>query len=306
MLRGRILELFLARYETFVHPVFDTQMAASFLGFGDMVSYGGLVEGLLNLKLDKESQSSDWLVRPLEESQKQYALGDVSYLWFCYQEIKKRIEQLGRQDWVAEAMLPFADKTAFCPNVEKAYLKVKGRFKGKEGCLRGLAAWREKEAIRQDRPRRRVVSDEVLLQLAHLGPKVAEKSSSLSPPIKIFLEKVPKQSEFWDILQSPPPKEATPFSIPKAISSHKQSLARAILKSQSQVTQIAEQRLCLSSELDAFLRASPSERESFPLMKGWRRGLIGLPLASVLSGQAMVSFDEERDTLIIDVKEATR
>lgn len=61
-------------------PVFDTQVAASLLGYPLQVGYGPLVRSVCDVKLAKADSYTDWSKRPLTNSQIKYALDDVVYL----------------------------------------------------------------------------------------------------------------------------------------------------------------------------------------------------------------------------------
>ena len=75
--------------------VFDTQIAASFLGLGDSVGYQNLVRKVLDVELDKSETRSDWLQRPLSEAQLSYAVKDAEYLCHLYRELEARLMEKG-------------------------------------------------------------------------------------------------------------------------------------------------------------------------------------------------------------------
>src|SRR5450631_4380328 len=62
------------------HPVFDTQVAAMVLGYGDSIAYDQLVERITGTRLDKTHRFTDWSHRPLSQDQITYALADVTHL----------------------------------------------------------------------------------------------------------------------------------------------------------------------------------------------------------------------------------
>ena len=62
------------------HPIFDTQVAAMVLGYGDSISYDQLVQRITGDRLDKSHRFTDWTRRPLTEEQLDYAISDVTHL----------------------------------------------------------------------------------------------------------------------------------------------------------------------------------------------------------------------------------
>jgi len=81
-------------------PVFDTQIAAAFLGMGISLSYQALVFDQLEVRLDKSETRSDWMQRPLSSAQIDYALQDVDFLYPLYQQLRTLLLQQKKYDWV--------------------------------------------------------------------------------------------------------------------------------------------------------------------------------------------------------------
>jgi ribonuclease D len=106
-------------------PIFDTQIAAMVCGFGESVSYETLVMQLTHKKLDKSQRYSDWRLRPLNEKQIQYALGDVIYLRQVYTKLQRRLTRNNRTEWLKEEIDALYDKTLYAPHPEEAWRKLK-------------------------------------------------------------------------------------------------------------------------------------------------------------------------------------
>lgn len=151
--------------------LFDTQRAAAFAGHGASLGYRALVELLLGVQLDKGETRSDWLRRPLTSSQIRYALLDVTYLRPLYDRLSQDLTALGRRRWLDEELEHLRRARADEGAADIAYLRVKGRgalTPPRHVALRALAAWREREAIARDLPRRHVLPDVALVALATL------------------------------------------------------------------------------------------------------------------------------------------
>ena len=98
------LEIFFVEGGVFPQPLFDTQVAAMALGFGEQVGYSNLIESMLGHSLDKGARFTDWSRRPLSDRQLEYALGDVTHLRDVYRHLKGDIDKANRSDWLREEM----------------------------------------------------------------------------------------------------------------------------------------------------------------------------------------------------------
>jgi ribonuclease D len=154
-------------------PLYDTQVAAAMVGHGFSLGYSALVKRLLGLEIGKQETRSDWLQRPLSAAQLAYAAADVQHLFPVYHQLVEAGARLGRTDWIAAEMAAILAQAAQETPPDQQYRRVKGagRLGARElAALRELAAWREGEARRRDRPRGHVVNDVELLALVQARP----------------------------------------------------------------------------------------------------------------------------------------
>jgi ribonuclease D len=152
--------------------VFDTQIAASLLGRPVQVSYARLVEDLFEVALPKEATRSDWMRRPLDEQQCEYAAADVYWLYRVYQRLAEELNDTERNDWVAEDSQRMIDNNKAVP-VDQYYLKLRGGWKLKSQrllALKHLCAWREGIARATNTNRGRILQDKDLITIAEKMP----------------------------------------------------------------------------------------------------------------------------------------
>lgn len=150
-------------------PLFDSQMAASYAGCGFSLSYAKLVKHFLDLELEKGETRSDWLRRPLTESQCHYAALDVEYLLEIYQRLLSALEQKQRLHCVQEDCQRLLNNAQTTADPDKAYLKVKSAWRLSPrslSVLQSLCAWREEQARLRDVPRSRLLKDPQLFAMA--------------------------------------------------------------------------------------------------------------------------------------------
>lgn len=158
-------------------PIFDSQVAASLLGFGEQMSYAQLVARTLELEIDKSQSRTDWSQRPMSLEQLRYAKDDVRHLAALYPTLRSELTRLGRLRWLEEELQPSLDPKQYRISPEDAWQRVSGhrRLRPPELIiLQELAAWREIEASQRNRPRKWVVGDDILLRLAQHPPGTLE------------------------------------------------------------------------------------------------------------------------------------
>ena len=154
-------------------PLFDTQIAAMALGYGEQIGYSNLIESMLGHALDKGARFTDWSRRPLDERQIDYAIGDVTHLATIFPKMVAKLKKTGRGAWLDEEMERLADPSSFAFEPSEAWrrLKLPSRNPTVLGRLKALAAWREVEARGKNLPRGRIVKDDTLADIAGHPPK---------------------------------------------------------------------------------------------------------------------------------------
>ena len=149
-------------------PLFDTQRAAALLGMDSGMSYRALVADFFDIELPKDETQSDWLQRPLSDSQAAYAAQDVTYLYSIGNQLRERALGLGRAPWILE------DSARMTPGGKPPITKFKSAYKLSEVQQCALVAtvtWREAEARKRDRPRSWILADKTVTAIARSVPR---------------------------------------------------------------------------------------------------------------------------------------
>ena len=158
--------------------VFDTQVAAGFVGLAYPVSLSKLVLDKVGAKLGKGLTFTSWDQRPLSPMQLRYAADDVRYLLAVRDDLGRELDALGHTAWAAAETAAACDPTGFGFDPETAYLRVRGGagLPPRNGAvLRELVIWRDAQARDHDVPARTFLKDEVLLDLARQPAKSVER-----------------------------------------------------------------------------------------------------------------------------------
>jgi ribonuclease D len=163
------------------HPIFDTQVAAMVLGYGDSISYDQLVQRITGDVLDKSHRFTDWARRPLSDAQITYAVSDVTHLRDVYHALAADLGRRGRADWLAGEMAVLTSPETYRAEPDRAWMRLRTRVrKPKElGVLIEVAAWREREAQERDVPRGRILKDDAIGDIVVQAPTTPERLASL-------------------------------------------------------------------------------------------------------------------------------
>src|SRR5581483_4802794 len=153
------IEIIWHRANMLPHPIFDTQVAAMVLGYGDSIAYDQLVQRITGHRPDKTHRFTDWSRRPLSKEQIHYAVSDVTHLRDVFTALDADLKKRGRSDWVSIEMDILTSPKTYDFHPERAWERLKTRVrKPRElAVLMEVAAWREQEAQSRDVPRGRVL-----------------------------------------------------------------------------------------------------------------------------------------------------
>lgn len=296
------LEIFSVLSGAVPAPVFDTQIAAAMVGYGPQIGYAQLVQQVVGVALDKSETFTNWAQRPLTPQQIAYALEDVRHLFSLHDHLHDKLKTLGRVEWVEEEferLLTLAGEESRDPRLR--YQRIRG-WEGlsprARGILRELAAWREHEAKRRDRPRGRILRDEILVEVARRTPTTIIALGALRGIQPSQVEKygealVGAVKHGLDVAERDLPRVEKRKRIDPETAGLADLLGTA-LKVRAVEAAISPQLLATSADLETFaLHRGKGQAEQLPLMQGWRRTLAGEHLLKVLNGQLTVGYDPD-------------
>lgn len=278
--------------------VFDTQLAAMVCGFGESVSYQNLVQKLLGRELDKSMRFTDWSRRPLTEKQISYALNDVTHLREIYQKLIGILDQTKRTDWVADDTALLMNPQTYENDSSLAWkrLKITTTKPFYLALCQALAAYREDEAKRQNRPRKHIMRDEVLLEIAGSAPENEDEMAKLRGlPQGFQRSKMGK-----DILKiiatvkaqdpSTYPVIPKPYEIPKSARAVSKML-RLLLMIKAAENDVAEKLIVSQDDLDILAGENNPDLE---VLKGWRYQIFGKAALEMKAGKTGLRYNPEK------------
>ncbi|HLG43086.1 MAG TPA: ribonuclease D [Planctomycetota bacterium] len=299
---GQDFEIFFERSADVPRNVFDLQIAAAFVGIGDKIGYAPLVKAVLGEDLNKTETFTDWSQRPLTPEQIDYALEDVRPLLRLHDKLLADIRALGREAWVQEEMnLRYGDAAAYRADTSQLYRFVGGAERldrAELAVLRELATWREQEAQATNRPRQHVVHDVALVEIARRVPKTVHALRSMRG---VHPQLVARSGE--EVLRRIRKGLKTPEADrPAELERHSKEpqegtitdLLETFLRVRSPELKISPGVVASRRELAELVRASLAgkvEAADVPVLKGWRRELVGNDLLGFLQGRVRLRFD---------------
>jgi ribonuclease D len=191
------LEILLQMTGSVPAPIFDSQTAASVLGIGDQMAYARLVEALTGKVLSKAQSRTNWAQRPLKPAQLDYAIDDVRYLAQIYPKMLKQLQSKDRLQWLDKDFDQAADPQTYAINAQQRWKKVRGLQVLKRpqlAILKHLAAWREEKAEQSNLPRKWIIGDEILIELAKQQPTNKEELAEIRG---LNIDRTQKYHKLW-------------------------------------------------------------------------------------------------------------
>ena len=257
--------------------IFDTQIAASFAGYGDSISYAGLLSREMGVRLSKKETMTDWSRRPLTDGQLEYALDDVRHLLPVHERLTARLRERRSLDRKALAV------------------------------LREIAAWRETKASEVDVPRNRIVSDDVLVEISRRAPrKIAQLAA-----IRNLHERTRRQygDEIMKCVDEGlrVPDDDRPH--PPKLRSEDPARARLVdlmdqlVLIRSRETGVGRNVLATRIDLDqaAAIHYGETDGSDPPaILRGWRNELVGRDLHRLLDGEIRLGVDPKNRVPRVD------
>jgi len=282
--------------------LFDIQLAAGMIGCEYPAAYGNLVNRMIGVTVDKGETRTDWRQRPLTDRQMAYALEDVVHLWPVHNQLKTKLEQLGRVDWVRCEMDQWQgalEKTITHPQ----WRRVSGIARLKPAQLaivKELWLWRNEEAQRKDRTPKRVLADDLIVELARRGTSAPAQIRA----IRGFGNRVQKTSI-----------EGIAAAIERALKMPKSDYPKRITSTKTinlgllgQFITTALNVLCRSEQISSSIVGTAQEvrdvaamrlgilklSEKPRLLTGWRAEIVGQLIDQVLEGRVAIRVDDPK------------
>ena len=275
----------------------DVQLMAGFVGLGAGQGLQTLLERVLKVRLDKSERYTDWSKRPLREAQLEYAAADVEHLLELVDTLWDRVDALDRRAWVTEEHpRRYVTDSRWAPDPEHAWKRVKGqgRLKPPERArLKELAAWREREAVRGDRPVSWVLPDRTLIELARRRPKSADALlKERGVPDRMKQRQAEEMMEALELGERTEPIEM-PAAPPPAVQAQLDvlvPLGQVVVTALAAEAEMAPSLVATRDEINGYLTTQlTGNGREWALGQGWRHTLAGSALCELAGGRMSIA-----------------
>jgi len=287
-------------WDTNVRNVFDTQVAAGFLGLGSQEGYESLVRKMLDVRLSGDEGFTRWDRRPLSRRQLDYARDDARLLLSLGDELERRLEERGRLDWAREECraLEAASDDRDPGRVYERLPRLARLSPEQRAVARELVEWREETARGMDRPAPFVMPDQALVEIARRLPRRQEDLEHIRglPPQTLHRRgdrllgviEQGRQREPPPAPPEPPPRDSRDAPVV--------AMAQALVRHRSQESGVAVELIATQAELGALVAARRRGRDGADVRvtSGWRRELVGEELIELLAGRRSLRIRDGR------------
>jgi ribonuclease D len=289
------LEVF--QYALGVLPVtlFDTQIAAGFAGYGASIGYANLLREVEDVDIPKHETRSDWLQRPLSDSQLSYAALDVVYLLGLYRTLVEQLQRSQRLSWVESDCLAIINKLRNTHHDEQYYLRIKSAWKlnpDQLAVLICLCRWRERQARERDLPRGRVIKDTSLFDIALKLPtdlnqlkriqdmhyRLVDESGQLL--LSMINDTLDDQADYPEVLARPLQGEQNVLL----------KKLKQIVKDTAEAIDLPQELLVRKKDYEALIRSKAGIVGTYALpntLTDWRQAVIGDKLLTYLQSSSI-------------------
>ena len=282
--------------------LFDVQLAAGLVDHDYPSGYASIVRRFLNLPTNKGETRTDWRQRPLSPAQLEYAVDDVRHLEQLWQTLQDKLEASGRSLWMEAEMATWQD------DVEESFLRKRWRrVSGLNGLSRRELAvarelwhWRDSIAESRDMPPKRVLRDDLLVELCkrksaderQIGAIRGMQRSDLKHIVHGLSDAIAKglaipeaECPGGERHRAPPPQLAM---LGQFLSTAIAGVCRQMHIAPALVGTAADMRDLLAYKLGYF-----SDNDPVPILAaGWREQMVGSLVDDLLAGRASLRISD--------------
>jgi len=301
---GQDLEVFDRACGTVPVNLFDTQLAAGFIGLSSP-SLASLHERELGLRLPKGDRLTDWLARPLTESQLNYAASDVAHLLEIHDRLVHRLRDDGRLAWAEQECVEMLTRERGRRRPEDAWMRIKEarQLRGRaRDVARSVAAWRERRAAEVDQPVRHVVPDLGVVAVAQRAPRTVDELRKVRGLDGRHYKGAVAEGLLGAVATA---DDLPPLEVVASRSDNGNDVRAAVTLVSAWVAQLSRDidldptLVGTRSDIEDLVRGAPSAK----MTTGWRHQVVGGPVDDLLSGRAALAFDG-RGGLLLEPRQA--
>ena len=274
------IEIFFLNNNDVPENIFDTQIAAAFIGYSSQVGFKELLGKELNIEIEKSQTRSDWSKRPLAKAQLEYAFDDVVDLIELANLIKEKLIELDRYKWVLEECENLINKRIGLMDTSEIWKKTKGIKRLRNTQLRRailISKWRERKAADRDLPRKWLIDDHEIISIAKKERHSPEDLQDLISSNRLKKDEMIELNNFLETSDEDTPSSSH-FNKRKRIKEEDLTEVSNYLEKRSLELQISKDILGSKKDMIEFVG-----NRSGKLNEGWRSELMLEDLEDLLN-----------------------
>ena len=292
-----------------IPTLFDVQLALGLLGGEFPASYGKLLQRTLGEMVPKGETRTDWRKRPLSTAQLDYAALDVLHLPQLFDALSQEIRQLGRAEWLADELIR-RQANLIDTQLQEGWHRLSGvqSLHGKQlGIVRELWTWRDQRAEQKNMPARRVLRDDLIIELAKRGSADAKKIAHIRglhhPGFQRFVPEIADCVARGLSAESPQPpwqgqgkRPRPPALLQQFLTAAMSYLCRTHNISPT-IVGTSDDVGRLASYWMSGLQLPENDADFPQLLRGWRAELVGEPLYHIFTGKRALRVQDPNDEM---------
>ncbi len=292
-----------------IPTLFDVQLALGLLGGEFPASYGKLLQRTLGEMVPKGETRTDWRKRPLSSAQLEYAALDVLHLPLLFDALSQEIRQLGRWEWLSDELIR-RQANLIETQLQEGWHRLSGvqSLHGRQlGIVRELWTWRDQRAEQKNMPARRVLRDDLIVELAKRGSADAKKIAHIRglhhPGFQRFIPEIADCVARGLAAEPPQPpwqgqgKRPRPPALLQQFLTAAMSYLCRIHNISPTIVGTSDDVGRLASYWMSGLQLPESDPEFPQLLRGWRAELVGNPLYHIFTGKRALRVQDPNDEM---------
>lgn len=291
--------------------LFDPQLAAGLVGLGYPLSHTNLVLKVSRHRLPAGETFTDWRRRPLSPAQLEYAASDVRHLLEIRVRLLNQARAMQREEWVRGECAALMARTVQRDSAE-SWMRVGpvAKLKSREQAVaREVWRWRDQAARAADVPPRRILGDDLLMQVVKRQPQSVAQLLALRgferPGLRKQADEIVAAVKAAQDLPDDQLPQLRRREDPPQVQTLGQ-LCSVVANNLAARHQVDPALLATSADLQDFVRwhLGVDGAQAPPILDGWRGEILGRPLLDLLAGKSVIRVADVRSNSPIQMERA--
>jgi ribonuclease D len=288
-------------WQTDIHGIFDTQVAAGFAGLRAQLGYEALLHEMVGVRLRKSASFTRWDTRPLSDEQIGYAREDVLHLTELADALQSALTARGRLDWALEEcrVLEEASDEREPSTIFNRLPRINSLEPAQRAVALELVRWREETARENDRPVPSVLADAPLVEVAKRRPSSLDRLAQIRGLNESTLRR--RGRAILGVVERGRTREPIPVDGDRPAPADANdapliALGEALVRARAAEAGLAYELIAARADLQRIVTAVRlgEPDANVRTLQGWRREVVGTELLELLQGRRSLRVGANR------------